>query len=176
VTGAAASLALGVLVGATLLSADPRVGESVAERPVERTSPPGTVPGGPAGENPGDIGPTAAPSYNPDPARPPSVPGGTVPPGADVPPRSEVPIGPVTLGTVGQIVENGRVGGDIRPDVAQDLVNMISNLEAQLESGSTDLGSATAQLRDKVVTRAAEGTLGTDSATEIHAVLDALAA
>lgn len=118
---------------------------------------------GPADE-PGEISP--APTDSSDPADPP-------PAGPD---RVQPPSLPVTLSTVGQIIEDGRAAGDVRPDVAEDLVNLITNLERDLENGSTNLPAATALLRDKVETREQEeGALGPATASELHAALDELA-
>jgi hypothetical protein len=161
--GTAASLALGVLVGATLLGAEPpRLPHPIADEPD-------------SGSDPTTAGPGVA--GNP-------VPGGE--PGAGPPPSSDEdqipdqpvppPVGAVTLGTVYELVEDGRAGGDIREDVALDLHQIINNLQRQLETGSTDLPSATRLLRDKVQARAAEGALGSATANEIHAALDQLEA
>jgi serine/threonine-protein kinase len=164
--GAAASLAFGVLVGATLLGADPRqLPYPIADEP----EPSAGVPG--AEESPA---PVAEPGTSPSPGsiedapgtgQPPSVPG-------EAPPRAQV----VTLGTVYQLIEDGRAVGDIREDVALDLHQTIDNLRQQLEQGSTDLPSVTRELRQKVQTREAEGTLGEASADEIQAALDQLEA
>jgi eukaryotic-like serine/threonine-protein kinase len=163
--GAAASLALGLVVGATLLSSDPRMAQPAADQPAgpgSSGSPPPATPGAVDAPDPA----TPAPSTS-VPGLPPSLPGQAPQPGSGV---------PVTLSTVGQIVEDGRSAGDVRPDVAQDLTNMIDNLEQQLESGSTDLPTATEQLRNKVETRAAEGGLSPATADELHAALDQLQA
>jgi eukaryotic-like serine/threonine-protein kinase len=156
--GAAASLALGVLVGATLLDSGPPVAQPMGDQPVGPTSAapaPGGTPETPAPPDDGAAAPSTSAPGSPPPA-----------------PATQ----PVTLGTVGQIVEDGRADGDIRDDVAQDLANLISNLERDVERGSTDLPSATGVLRNQVEARAAEGSLDGDTADELHAALDQLAA
>jgi len=153
--GAAVSLALGLLVGATLLDADPRrLPHPSADEPD-------------AGAQPDTGGPGVAQSPAPDPSAPPSS--DEEPP---VPPS--VPGEVVTLRTVYQLVEDGLAVGDIREDVALDLHQLIDNLQRQLDAGSTDLPSATRVLRNQVDTRAAEGALGGASAADIDAALDQL--
>jgi hypothetical protein len=165
--GAAVSLALGLLVGATLLAADPRhLPHPIADEPD-------------VGARPGAGEPDAVESPAPDPgpaqeaeepADEPADEQAEAPPAApDEPPPADV-----TLATVYQLIEDGRAGGDIREDVALDLHQLIGNLEHELDAGITDMPSATRQIRNKVQARAAEGTLGRTWAVEIHAVLDQL--
>jgi eukaryotic-like serine/threonine-protein kinase len=159
--GAAASLALGLLVGATLLDADPRhLPNPIADEPDAGAD--ATRPGVAASPTPA---PAPSDEGEPEAGSPPADPGEPAPASEEV-----------SLGTVYQLVEDGRAGGAIREDVAVDLHNLIDNLELQLAAGSTDLPSATRQLRSKVETRTAEGTLGQTVADEIHAVLDQLEA
>jgi serine/threonine-protein kinase len=195
VAGAAASLAVGVVVGATLLSpasptnVTPRAADDppyrVVDPPAATTGPPGVV------TDP-DPGPGADPDLD---GQTPVRPGGGVPPpgsgpshptreGADpdgtggtpLPGATPEPVEEVTLMTVYQLVEDGRERNAIREDVALDLHQLIENLRRELASGTTDLSAATALLREKVQTRAEEGALAWDSAEEIHAALDQLAA
>lgn len=156
--GAAVSLALGLLVGATLLDADPTtLPNPVADRP-DAAARPGSNRPGPAGSPAPD--PSALPASDPEIAEAPTAP----------------PAEPVTLHTVHQLVDDGLAVGDIRQDVALDLHQLIDNLQQQVDAGVTDLPSATRQIRQKVQTRAAEGALGEQTAVEIRAVLDQLGA
>jgi serine/threonine-protein kinase len=155
--GAAASLALGLVVGATLLGADPM---QVAEGPSENG----------AGTEEGPAPGTQERPAVPDAGSPRSDEGGPGT-GESSPPPGQAP---VTLGTVYELIEDGRALGDIREDVALDLHQTIDNLQQQLERGSTDLPSATRLLRDKVETRAAEGAVGPATADQLNAALDQL--
>lgn len=176
--GTAAALLIGVVVGATLLNP--------GQQP--RAYPPATAPpsleDGPAG--PAATAPDARDGSGPEGGAPsPAVPGTTAGPGDPeaVPPggttgAGEPPqlTGEVTFATLSELVEDGRARDDIREDVALDLYQLIGNLKQQLDAGSTDLASATTQLRDKISARVAEGTLSASSAEELNAALDQLVA
>lgn len=165
VVGTAAALALGVWFGATVLDADPvphlngaddrstPEGGGAAPSPAAPTgvapSPPADTPG-PAGVDAGDGVDTAQPVINETPE--------------------------VTLDTIALLVEEGHEQGDMRTDVAEDFRNLIANLQRDVAAGSIDLEHAIDQLRDKVQTRAEEGTLGEGTAAEIDAALDQLVA
>lgn len=151
----AAALAVGVVVGATLLRPDP---------------PPTAAPEAPAAYPPAaSTAPAPSPSLGPVPSAAPSP----------VPERTGSRPGPrpaVTLGTVSELVADGHAAGDIRTDVAHDLHQLIDNLQRDLAAGSTDLPAAAALLRDKVRTRAGEGSLGQQSAAQLDAALEQLTA
>jgi serine/threonine-protein kinase len=175
--GVAGSLALGALVGATLLSP----GQTPV--PVEHPDPQADAQRAEASPGPGAGPATGAPTAPDGPGTGPGAgdpaipgqPGGDLPPGdPPAPGEDSVPAAAATLNTVYQLVEDGRERDDIREDVALDLHQVIDNLQRDLEQGNTDLVSATTLLRDKVRARAYEGSLGPTSAQEIDAALDEL--
>ncbi|HEY8472098.1 MAG TPA: serine/threonine-protein kinase [Natronosporangium sp.] len=156
--GAAASLALGLVVGATLLGADPRdLPNPVANEPelAVRPDSPATDPAAPgAGQS--------------------SAPTATAPPASSAPAPPPAESAEVTLRTVYQVIEDGRAVGDIREDVALDLHQLIDNLERELDQGVRDLPSVARILRDKVADRAAEGAMSPETADQLRAALDQL--
>jgi len=169
--GAAAALAIGALAGATVLSPDP---PGPTPPPAAGTGP---EEAGPAGTDPDAAGP---PGGAGDPARPdgradPAAPGSGYLPGPG-PDRAGDPSPgpPVTLSTVSRLVADGRASNQIRADVALDLHQLIDNLRRDLAAGGTDLPTATALLREKVHTRAAEGALSQQTADQLVAALSQL--
>ncbi|WP_131939600.1 protein kinase domain-containing protein [Actinomadura bangladeshensis] len=101
----------------------------------------------------------SAPSATAAPGRPPAVePAGTRVRGA--------------LGRLRPIVSRGYASGEIRPDVAIDLNNVITNLENDLTADrNVDVGGRVAQLHDKIDTRRREQALTPDLADELNRVL-----
>jgi serine/threonine-protein kinase len=169
VAGTAAALALGTLAGATLLSPAP---QPKTYPPAAGTALPGEPAPGAADRQPGSPPPDGARSGL-GAARPPGaaeLPGGVELPGVDrLPPDGELSFGSLTY-----LIADGHARNDIREDVALDLRQLVDNLQRELAAGSTDLPSATALVRDKVRTRAAEGSLTAGLAAELDAALDQL--
>lgn len=175
--GAAAALLVGVVVGATVLSPRSPVGAPpAAEQP---------VPDGATGKlSPGYGAPYAAspaPATADPPVGPDSSPAAgagqqTAVPGPSAPEPGRGEAGEaITLSTIGELVDEGRATDDIRDDVALDLRQQVDNLEQQVSAGDTELSDAATQLRDAVRTRAAEGSVGVDSAQALDSALDQLA-
>jgi serine/threonine-protein kinase len=163
VAGTAAALALGTLAGATLLNPGP---PPKAYPPAAGTALPGEPAPGATDRQPGSPAPDDARS-GPAPV-PPA--GGVDLPGVDrLPPDGELSFGSLTY-----LIADGHARNDIREDVALDLRQLVDNLQRELAAGSTDLPSATALVRDKVRTRAAEGSLAAGLAAELDAALDQL--
>src|SRR5690606_19158191 len=175
--GAAVTLGLGVLLGATLLGGGER----------------GNVPeAGATAEAPRADGPSTPGGGEPLPATPPAVPGdepGVVPdgPGKDALPGDGAPDAAdpdgqftgnaeVTLDTVRDLITQGEAQGDMSDHVALDLRQLVDNLQLAVERGDTDLATGVAELRMKVETREREGTLGVASAEALYAALDQLIA
>jgi hypothetical protein len=159
--GTAAALALGVWFGATVLGPDstPYLGSggNPASPEPRDTTAPASRPWSPAQLSP--EAEEADPGDNVDTARP---------------VVNETP--GVTLDTISLLVEEAHGQGDVRTDVAEDLQNLITNLQRDMAAGSVDLAHAVEQLRNKVETRAREGALGQATAAELDAALDQLAA
>ncbi|HEY8482928.1 MAG TPA: protein kinase [Spirillospora sp.] len=76
------------------------------------------------------------------------------------------------LGRLRPIVHRGYSSGQIRPDVAIDLNNVITNLENELTSDQdVDVEQRIGLLRDKIATREREQALSPDLAAELTGVL-----
>jgi serine/threonine-protein kinase len=168
--GAAAVLAVGAVLGATVFRPEP----PGADHPPAAATAPGAArsPGGAAGPDPvGPDQPEPAGSGEPDLGGAAPGPGpGPGPAGDPAPVPVPVPV-PVTLATVSQLVIDGEASNHIRADVALDLRQLIDNLRRDLATGGTDLAAATELLREKVRTRAAEGALSEQSAAQLDAAL-----
>ncbi|GAB1641260.1 serine/threonine-protein kinase [Krasilnikovia sp. MM14-A1259] len=78
----------------------------------------------------------------------------------------------VALRRVGAAVQDGRAAGDIRPDVATDLANLLRPLAG---ASAGDVADRVADLRRKVRERAAEGGITADRADVLQARLTDLA-
>jgi len=180
--GAAVTLGLGVLLGATLLGSDaphlvPEAGASGGAPPAGGVPPPGRTP--PPPTPPGAAVPDQKPDEMPGDGSKATLPGDR--PGAPgVPPDDTdgrlTGNAEVTLDTVRAIVTEGHAQGDISDDVALDLHQLIDNLQRAVERGDTDLVTGVTELRGKVETREREGTLGKASAEALYAALDQLIA
>jgi serine/threonine-protein kinase len=178
--GAAAVLALGVLMGTTVFSPDADTPEAYQQQP-----------GGDGSQTPPD-------GEQPDTRDGPPIPGvDVIPPlageeglpGADAAPDpgagsgdgtdgslTGAPSTEVTLDTISQLVADGQAQGDIRDDVAHDLLQVIDNLQLDLATDSGDLATGAEQIRDKVRAREREGSLGTAWADQLYIALDQLGA
>ena len=92
-------------------------------------------------------------------------------------PTDPVPAVLATLGRLQPIVDRGQATGAIRPDVALDLDNLITNLRNDIASGRTeDAPLKLAQLREKIQTRLRERALDDEVAARMTAVLSSTAA
>ncbi|WP_160573506.1 protein kinase domain-containing protein [Actinomadura physcomitrii] len=92
------------------------------------------------------------------------------------PTASPVPAGVSdALGRLRPIVDRGSASGEIRPDVALDLDNVITNLENDLLARRpVDVSERIAQLREKIRTRLREQGLSRELADQLTGVLSAV--
>jgi serine/threonine-protein kinase len=167
VAGTASALALGLLLGATVLRPAPGADQQPTYRPplAGPTTGPATGATDPVRPSPP---PAATGTPRPDPSAGPSP-----PPGAG-PELGATPPSPITLADLARLIEAGHESGEIRTDVALDLRQMIDNLRIQLAAGAADLPTATSTLREKVQTRASEGGMSVASAETLDAALNQL--
>jgi serine/threonine-protein kinase len=72
-------------------------------------------------------------------------------------------------------VDEGAAAGEVRPDVALDFGNVISDLQGRLAAGEpVDVTQRVAQLRTKIDQRLREGGLSAERAHELHAALSGI--
>lgn len=162
VAGSATTLAVGVLIGAMVLN--PTTQSAPDDMAV--TTPPAEPE---LRHQPALVTPTwpAKPTVSPAPTQPDWT---DVSSSADPPPTPET-----VLTTVHQLIDEGEANDEIRPDVALDLRQLLHNLQVKLVTGSVDLGAETSSLRDKVRSRAQEGTMSWESAAALDSALAELA-
>jgi serine/threonine-protein kinase len=125
---------------------------STAPNRTEPSAPPAT----PAGESPTAVPTTASP---PPPSGP--TPGPAVA-------EQEVEF-PEAVDSVISAVQTGQASGQIRPDVAVDLINLLRQLRT---SPPNDVSRRVAELQQKVRARVGEGSLARASADELWSRLD----
>jgi serine/threonine-protein kinase len=108
-------------------------------------------------------------------APPASSPSATAPSAArSTPTGSSAPAGPTleALTRMRHSVDEGAAAGQVRPDVAVDFDNLISQLQDRLTTGEPiDVGSQVGQLRVKIDQRLREGGLTADRAQDLRAAL-----
>jgi len=163
VAGTASALALGLLLGATVLRPDPAAERLPTYRPPLAGPTAGAEdPSQPLPAPPATLVPRPSPSVGPARSSGPGADGEAAPPST------------ITLADLARLIEAGHESGEIRADVALDLRQMIDNLRLQLATGDADLPTATSTLREKVQTRASEGGMSVASAETLDAALNQL--
>jgi serine/threonine-protein kinase len=117
---------------------------------------------------------TATPAVGPTPAGPPAEPPVTTPTTVSSPPPASTSTEPeigltAAVDSVISVVEAGQATGDIREDVAVDLINLLRQLHT---ASPDDVGRRVAELQQKVRARAAEGSLARSYADDLWSSLD----
>jgi serine/threonine-protein kinase len=171
-----AAVAVAILTLATIVLLHHGTGRS--PRPVTAGRPPSAPPSAPRSSAPFDAPPPLAPVAPSSRAAPPPPP---APAPAPAPTASVVSsAAPLSSGAAVDLLINqvdaGRDSGQIRPDVAVDLQNVLHNLQYSLLAGAPgDVSAQVSGLRRKIADRLREGAISHGYATRLRSIVDRIA-